>query len=148
MRNSKVWISALILLILALHALPVISYQGLAQTRWPFLAWAMYAKAFPPGPIDTMNRFLIGTTASGKEEPVTPVLVGLSKPTFRNLYINPLYAGDSVPAHELLTRINRGRADPFVSVRTVGTRYVVSDTGVVTEKLPVITYRITPSDAR
>jgi hypothetical protein len=143
MRDSKVWISALIVLILGLHALPVLSYQGLRQTRWPFLAWAMYAKSYPPGPIDTMNRFLIGTTASGKQESVTSNLVGLSKPAFRNGYVNPLYQGDSLTAHELLSRINRSREDPIVELRTIGTRYSISDTGVVTEKLPVFVYRAT-----
>jgi hypothetical protein len=144
MRNSKVWISALILLILGLHALPVLSYQGTRQTRWPFLTWAMYAKSHPPGPIETMNRFLVGTTATGKTDSVTPRVVGLSKDAFRNAYLNPLYRGDSVPAHELLIRINRARTDPIVELRTIGTKYAIADTGIVTEQLPVFVYRYTP----
>jgi hypothetical protein len=141
MRNPKVWISGLILLVLGLHALPVISYQGLRQTRWPFLTWAMYAKSFPPGPIETMDRSLIGTTASGADEEVTPWLVGLSRPAFRNAYVNPLFKGDSVVARELLSRINRNRADRFMEIRTVGKRYSVTDSGILTEHLPVFTFR-------
>ena len=77
MRDSKLWISALILLVLGLHAIPVISYQGHRQTRWPFLAWAMYARSWPPGPIQTMDRALVGRTAAGTEEEVTAWLAGL-----------------------------------------------------------------------
>jgi hypothetical protein len=138
----------LILLVLGLHAVPVLSYQGMRQTRWPFLTWAMYAKSYRPGPIQTMNRFLVGTTLQGKKEEVSPTLVGLSKPTFRNMYINPLYRGDSAPAHELLSRLNRGRNDPFVELRTIGTRYTLADTGVVTEQLPIFVYRAEPSEMR
>ena len=148
MRDPKAWISTLILLVLGLHAVPVLSYQGHRQTTWPFLAWAMYAKSYPPGPIDTMNRYLIGRTSAGRAEPVTAGLVGLSKPAFRNTYLNPLYQGDSTSARELISRINRGREDPIVEVRTVGTRYTLSRTGVITEELPVITYRAAPSESR
>ena len=148
MRDPKVWISTLILLVLGLHAVPVLSYQGHRQTTWPFLAWAMYSKSHPPGPIQTMNRYLVGRTSTGQEVDVTPGLVGLSKPTFRNTYINPLYKGDSASARELIGRLNRDREDPIVDLRTIGTRYVLSDTGVVTEQLPVITYPGAPAESR
>ena len=148
MGDHKVWISTLILLVLGLHAVPVVFYQGHRQDRWPFLAWAMYAKSHPPGPVETMNRLLIGTTSKGKEEEVSPGLVGLSKPAFRNAYVNPLYQGDSASARELISRLNRGRGDPFVELRTVGMKYTLSRTGVVTEELPVITYRAALSGSR
>jgi hypothetical protein len=141
MRDSKVWISGLILVVLGLHALPVVSYQGHRQTRWPFLAWAMYARSFPPGPIETMDRSLTGTTASGTEEEVTAWLVGLSRPAFRNAYMNPLFEGDSTVARELLGRINRNREDRFVEIRTSGKRYRLTDDGILTEDLPVHTFR-------
>ena len=48
--QTRTRISLFILLILGLHAIPVLWYQGERQTRWPFLAWAMYARSFPPGP--------------------------------------------------------------------------------------------------
>jgi hypothetical protein len=148
MRQPKVWISILILIVLGLHALPLVSYQGVGQTRWPFLAWAMYARSFPPGPIQTTKRGLIGVTSSGKEEEVTPRLVGLSKPMFRNIYINPLYRGDQAVADELIRRLNRGRQDPFVEIRTEGEKYRLADSGFVTEKFPVITYRAASAASR
>jgi hypothetical protein len=141
MRNSKVWVSALILLVLGLHVLPVVSYQGHRQTRWPFLAWAMYARSYPPGRIQTMDRSLIGTTASGAKEEVTPWLVGLSRPAFRNAYVNPLFEGDSTTGRELLARINQNREDPFVEIHTTGKRYSIADSGILTEDLPVYTFR-------
>jgi hypothetical protein len=147
MRNSRVLISALILLVLGLHALPIVSYQGHRQTRWPFLAWAMYARSFPPGPIETMDRSLVGTTASGAQEEVTPWIGGLSRPAFRNAYVNPLFAGDSTAATELLAKINRDRPDPFVQIRTVGKRYSLTDDGILEEDLPVYTFRA-PLDGR
>lgn len=147
MRNSKLWISTLILLVLGLHALPVISYQGHRQTRWPFLAWAMYARSYPPGPIQTMDRTLVGTTGSRAEEEVTNRLVGLPWPAFRNAYVNPLFDGDTAVARELMERVNRGREDPFVEIRTSGRRYTLVEDSVVTEDLPVFTYR-SPDPAR
>jgi hypothetical protein len=141
MRDSKLWISALILVVLGLHAIPVISYQGHRQTRWPFLAWAMYARSFPPGPIETMDRTLVGTTAAGSAEEVTASLVGLPRPAFRNMYINPLFEGDSARARELLARINQGRNDPILEIRTSGKRYSLTDDGVLEEDLPVFTFR-------
>ena len=148
MRNSKLWISALILLVLGLHAIPVISYQGHRQTRWPFLAWAMYARSFPPGPIQTLDRTLLGRTAGGAEEEVTAGLAGLPRPPFRDAYITPLFDGDSAVARELLERLNRERDDPFVEIRTSGQRYTIADDGVVREELPVFTYRSPRSTSR
>lgn len=141
MRQSKLWVSILIVAVVGLHALPVLSYQGVAQTRWPFLVWAMYARSFPPGPVQTTVRRLVATTAAGADESVTPEMVGLSKATFRNLYINPLYQGDTATAHALLERINRDRADRFVAVRTEGVIYRLADEGLVTEPFPVIAYQ-------
>ena len=140
MTKSKTWVSALIIVTLGLHAVPVLSYQGVGQTRWPFLAWAMYAKSYPPGPVKTTKRRLMATTAAGADAEVTPEMVGLSKSTFRNLYINPLYQGDSTTARELLARINRAREAPFVAVRTEGEIFRLADTGLVTERFPVLTF--------
>jgi len=141
MRKSKMWISAFILLVIGLHAVPLLFYQGHRQTTWPFLAWGMYAKAYPAGPIETMDRFLKGTTAAGTEEEITPRMIGLTKPTFRNHYMNPIYRGDTTVALELLDRVNRDRTDPFVELRTVGIKYILADTAVVQESLPVQSYR-------
>ncbi len=148
MRPSKVLISILILLAIGLHALPVLSYQGLRQTRWPFLGWAMYARSYPPGPVQITTRRLIATTAGGSEEEVTPALVGLSRSAYRNTYLVPLREGDSTAAHELLARLNRARDDRLVGVRLVGQQHTLADTGVVNEPLPVVTYQADPSASK
>lgn len=139
--STKTWISVLILVVLGLHAVPVVSYQGVGQTRWPFLAWAMYARAYKKGPIETMDRRIVGTTASGAEFEINSGIVGLSRPTLRTLYMNPMNKGDTAAAQALLSRLNQDRSDPILEVRLEGTRYTLADTGVVTEPLPVATYR-------
>ena len=146
--SQKTRISLLILLVIGLHAVPVLSYQGERQTRWPFLAWAMYARSYPPGPIAIATRRLVATYASGKEEQVTERLVGLPGPALMKTYIAPLWKGDSMPAYELIQRLNRGRSDPVVQLRREGERRLLVDTGVVREALPVVTYRAHPSASR
>ena len=141
MHQPKVWISLLIVLVIGLHALPVLSYQGHRQTRWPFLAWAMYARSYPPGPIQVVQRSIVATTAAGEEQEITPYLVGLSKPAFRNAYLVPLAKEDSAAARELLGRINADRQVPFVRLRLGGIQSTLADTGVVRDSLPVFVYR-------
>jgi hypothetical protein len=140
-RQPKVWISLLILLVIGLHALPVLSYQGHRQTRWPFLAWAMYARSYPPGPVQVVERTIVAATASGEEHAITPYVVGLSKPAFRNAYLVPLAKGDSAAARELLRRLNAGRDVPFAQVTLGGVQSTLSDTGVVRDPLPRYVYR-------
>jgi hypothetical protein len=140
MRQSQVWVSILIVLVIGLHALPVLSYQGQRQTRWPFLAWAMYARSYPPGPIQVVQRRVIGTTASGEEVEITPRLVGLPRPPFRLAYLLPLQRGDTATARELMQRLNRQREKPFVRIAVTVLSSTLSDTGVVREWSPPIVY--------
>jgi hypothetical protein len=146
--QPKTRISLLILLVIGLHAVPVLFYQGGRQTRWPFLAWSMYAESYPPGPITIATRRLIATFASGKEEEVGSELVGLPTPACRKTYIAPLWNGDSTPAYELIQRLNRGRNDPVVRLRLEGELQTLADTGIVRETRPPVTYRAHPSDSR
>jgi hypothetical protein len=143
--QAKTRISLFLLLVIGLHALPVLSYQGNRQTRWPILAWAMYARSYPPGPVEVMMRRLTATSSNGKEEEVTWKLVGLPWPAFRNAYITPLAKGDSTAASELIHRLNRDREAPVVQLRLEAERFTLADTGVVKEALPVLTYRADPS---
>ena len=145
MREPKVWISGLIILILGLHALPVLSYEGYRQTRWPILTWAMYAKSFPPGPIQTTRRRIMGTTSTGETEELTARLVGMSAIGLGKGYIQPLWIGDSLAARRLLGRVNRDRQDPFVEVWVEGERYTLSDSGIVKQDLHGTVYRVDPS---
>lgn len=146
MRQPKVWISIFVLLILGLHALPVLSYQGHRQTRWPILAWAMYAKSFPPGPIQTTRRRIMARTLNGETDQVTSRLVGLPTPALRNSYMKPLLAGDSTAARQLLSRLNRDREDPFVEVWVEGEQYTLADSEVLKKDIRGITYKVHPSD--
>jgi hypothetical protein len=146
--QAKTRISLFILLILGLHAIPVLWYQGERQTRWPFLAWAMYARSFPPGPIDMTTRRLVATFASGKEEQVTGPLVGLPSPAFQKAYVTPVWRGDSAPAYELIQRLNRRGTDPIVQIRFEGESQTLVDTGVVTTALPVLIFHAQPARAR
>ena len=144
----KTRISLLILLVIGLHALPVLSYQGERQTRWPFLAWAMYARAYPPGPVVVVMPRLIATSVSGKEREITAQEVGLPGPAYNKTYLGPLAKGDSTSAFELIHRLNRTGDDPVVQVRVEGDRVILADTGVVKEALPLVTYRADASASR
>jgi hypothetical protein len=144
----KTRISLFILLIIGLHAVPVVFYQGERQTRWPFLAWAMYSQSYPAGPITVAKRRLVMTLASGKEEEVTAPVVGLPKFAFREIYIAPLWNGDSAPAYELIQRLNRERRDSVVQLRLEDVRQTLVDTGVVKETLPALIYKAHPSGSR
>jgi hypothetical protein len=146
--RPKLWISLFILLAIGLHAVPVVFYQGQRQTRWPFLAWAMYAKSLPPGPIETKQRRLVGITQSGVEEALSAPLVGVTRSTYGRTYIQPMWAGDSSAARQLVARLNPGREDPFVAVRLEGETYTVTDTGVVKAPFSPIVYRVDTSGAR
>lgn len=148
MRSTKTWVSLLILLVIGLHAVPVLSYQGYRQTRWPFMAWAMYAASQPPGPIQTTNRRIVGLTTTGQTEQVTPKFIGMSRPGLNKAYVQPLWNGDSSTAGRLFDRLNQGRPDPFVELRVEGEKFTLSDSGVVEEPLPVITYRSAPRARR
>lgn len=144
MGRHRVWISAFILVIIGLHALPVLSYQGSRQTRWPFLTWAMYARSYPPGPIQAVTRRLVGTTAGGAEHEITPGDLGLPFPAFRNAYLMPISKHDSSAAGALTTRLNPARTDPFVAVRLEALQSTLADTGVVRDSMPVVSIRVVP----
>jgi hypothetical protein len=140
MTRKQVWISLLIVLVIGLHAVPVVSYQGHRQTRWPFLAWAMYAASIPPGPISTNERRMIGVTAAGDTTELTYEVVGVSGPALVKSYLRPLATGDSLVAQQLFSRVNARRTEPFVIIRLEGERSTLSDTGVVVERYPTVTY--------
>lgn len=146
MRQPKLWVSLFILVIIGLHVLPVISYQGYRQTRWPILAWAMYAKSYPPGPVETYNRWGVLMTAQGHRIELTAQMAGVARPALWKHYIRPLARGDTAVARELFARLNRNRTDSIVELRAEGERYVVTDRGLDTLALrPIIYYRPAPT---
>lgn len=141
MRQPKAWISLFIVLVIGLHAVPVISFQGNRQTRWPILAWAMYAKSIPPGPIEMMKRRIVGFTAGGRQELVTPRLVGVNRGALTTRYVRPMWLGDTAVAQQLLSRLNHERKDPFVELRLEGEKYTLVGDSIVKEDFPALTYR-------
>jgi hypothetical protein len=115
---------------------------------WPILDWGMYKESRPAGPIQANKMRVIGITLKGERQPITPYLVGSSGLALRGLYTKPMWDGDSLAARRLVRRLNRGRADPFVEVRLESEKYMVTDTGVVKQENPAITYRVDPSEGR
>jgi hypothetical protein len=145
MSQSRVWISIFILLVLLLHAVPVVDYKGHRQTTWPILAWAMYAKSMKPGPIETTKRRATVSTSTGDSQVVTGRVIGLNRPALNHLFIVPMWRGDSSVAEKFLRRLNRHRDEPFVAIRIDGTKYMLVGDAVVTEPLPPVSYRVNAS---
>ncbi len=147
MRQSKVWISIGILLLIALHAVPVLS-APIRKRTWPVLDWTMYKDSRPAGPILVNKKRIIAVTAKGQEETVTPHLLGSSPFALQMLYERPMWKGDSSAAQQLVTRLNLQREDPVVEVRLESETYTVSDTGIVKQENPGIRYRASSSPAK
>jgi hypothetical protein len=145
--SYRLGVSLAILLVLGLHALPVLD-QRQSTRMWPFLMWAMYNHSLPPGPISVKKRTIIGKTARGDSLEVTAELVGLGPPAMIRMYLKPMQDGDTGAARRFLQRINREREDPVVELRLAGQSYSVTDSGLVVEDLPGTTYRVDPSESR
>jgi hypothetical protein len=148
MREPKTWISLAILTVIALHAVPILSYQGYRQNRWPILAWAMYAKSYPAGPVQTESRHLVGMTQEGKRLEITPWLAGVPQAAMGKAFVRPLLQGDSAKAGQLFGRLNQSRPDPVIEIRVEQERWAVSDTGLVHEVLPITSYHAAPPTTR
>ncbi len=149
MRQSKVWVSVLIVLAVGLHAVPAVTRPGQQQVLWPFLVWGMYKESRPPGPVTADKRRLVAVTERGQREEVTSNLSGLSRPTLGRSFIQPMMAGDSSAARRLLRRLNDARpTDRFVELRLEIERYTIADSGLVRQDNPVIAFRLDPSDPK
>jgi hypothetical protein len=140
MPRRKTLVSIVILLVIGLHALPVL-YRSERGTLWPFMQWAMYKNSRKAGPIDTHLRRILAITATGRSDTVTPRLLGLSITVLKQRYLAPIAKGDLSHAPELIDRLNRHRDDPVVELRLEGETYTVTDTGIVRTDDPVVTYR-------
>ena len=140
MRQPKTLISIAIILVILLHAAPIVS-RAERKTMWPFLDWAMYKESRPAGPIRATRKHLAGITASGQRESVTTELAGVSITSFNMLYVQPMWARDSSAAQQLFQRLNRERQDSFVELRLESESYTVTDSGVVKQENPAIIYR-------
>jgi hypothetical protein len=140
LREPKTLISIAILLVILLHAVPLV-YRAERKTIWPFLDWAMYKESRPAGPIRAFKKHVVGITAHGQRESVTTELAGVSITSFNMLYVQPMWTRDSSAAQRLLERLNQEREDPFVELRLESETYTVTDSGVAREENPAIIYR-------
>jgi hypothetical protein len=144
MPRYRALISATIVLVIGLHAVPVI-YRAERGTLWPFMQWAMYKSSSPPGPIQTQTRRIVATASSGREAEVTPEMLGLSITVLESWYLRPMGSGDSAAAGRLMNRLNRYTEDSVVAVRLESALYTVTDTGVARQDKPSISYRASAS---
>lgn len=147
MPQRKTLISIVILLVIGLHAVPVL-YRSERGTLWPFMQWAMYKNSRKPGPIDVHQRRILAISSKGARDTVTPHLLGLSITVLKQRYLGPLGTGDLSSAPELIDRLNRNRDDPVVELRLEGETYTVTDTGIARRDDPVVTYRADLSPSR
>jgi hypothetical protein len=138
--RRKTLASVVILLVIGLHAVPVIQ-SAERGTLWPFMVWAMYKHSRPPGPVEVNQRHILAVTATGVRDSVTPDLLGLSITVLDQRYHRPLMKGDTAVVPGLLERLNRGRSDPYVELHLVSETYTITDTGLARAKNPVVIYR-------
>ena len=145
-RHRRTLISIAVILVVALHAVPV-AYPY--ATLWPIMHWGMYRNSKAPGPIFTRERKVFATTASGTTAAITPEYTGLASFTLERDYFRPMSRGDSAAPARLLAKLNQQRqADPFVEVRLEIAKYTATDSGIVKEDEPVIRYRAEPDSNR
>jgi hypothetical protein len=143
MHQSKLVISLFILLVIGLHALPVLQrLQGERQTLWPFMAWGMYRTSRAPGPIRTTLRRVIAVTSTGQRSLVTPGLLGLSSYAFERMYLNAMVEGDPAAAQQLASRLNAMREDLYVELRLESETYSLTELGVVRDDTVALTYPV------
>jgi hypothetical protein len=138
--SARTRISAFILVVLGLHALPVLSYQGAQQTRWPFLVWAMYARSSKPGPIQAFMYQLSAVPTHGATRKISAKDVGLSTPAYNGLYIGPFSRGDTSAGRWLVDRLNRIGPDSVSQIRLQILQYRLVPSGVAVDTLPGVVY--------
>lgn len=144
MRQPKTLISIGILVVLALHLVPIV-FAKERKTLWPILEWTMYKDSRPAGPIQANTRRILAVTARGDTQEVTPRTLGSSGFALRALYLVPIGRGDSLAAQDLLRRLNAGRTDSVVEIRLESETHMVTDSGIVKRVNPVLRYHIRPS---
>jgi hypothetical protein len=134
MPKAKIWISLWIVLVISLHAVPVVLRQGANPTTWPWLPWAMYKDSRPAGPIEAERRRLSGVTRSGRAVTIEEDSVGLSRFVTNRTFVRPWLLGDTSAALRLLAHLNQRRTDPLVELRLSVETYTVTDTGTAVRR--------------
>ena len=139
--RRKALASAVIVLVIGLHAVPVI-HSAERGTLWPIMVWAMYKHSRPAGPVEVNQRHILAVTASGAQDTVTPQLLGVSITVLDQRFHRPLMGGDSSVVPALFERLNRGRGDPYIQLHLVSRTYTLADTGLARVDNPVRTFRL------
>jgi hypothetical protein len=144
MQGPKLYISIAILLVIGLHALPVLQeLRGTRQTFWPVMAWGMYRQSHDPKrPIQASLNRIIAFTAAGEALPIGPPEAGLGYFAFSRFYLGPMSTGDASAARGLAERINPHQQEPIIELRVESGTYMVTDTGLVKDNSRLATYRI------
>jgi hypothetical protein len=101
----------------------------------------MYAKSFPPGPIEAVLRTLIAISPDGKKRTVGNKDVGLTSPGLSSNYVQPFERGDTSAARWLVDRLNRFGPDSVAELRLVTVRHRLVGSRVVVDTLPITVYR-------
>jgi hypothetical protein len=133
MLNGKIWTSLWIVLVISLHAVPVVLRERPNPTTWPWLPWAMYKDSRPAGPIVAERRRLSGVTASGRTVTVEEDSAGLSRFVVNRTYVRPWLLGDTAAAPRLFAHLNQRRSDPFVKLQLSVETYTVTDSRMVVQ---------------
>lgn len=139
--RRKALASVIIVLVIGLHAVPVVYPPG-RGTLWPFMVYAMYKHSRPSGPVEVNQRYLVGVTASGTADSVTPERLGVSITVLDQRFHRPLMGGDTSVVPALFERLNRGRTDPYVEVRLLSQTYTLTESGLTRLDNPVRTFRL------
>src|SRR2546430_1319305 len=106
MQGPKLYISIFILLIIGLHALPVLQeLRGKRQTFWPIMAWGMYRHSYDSKrPVQASLRHITAITAGGETLQIGAPESGLGYHGFLRFYLGPMSTGDSLAADRLADR--------------------------------------------
>jgi hypothetical protein len=129
LRGRRGWISAFIVAVLALQAVPVArEFTGSRETLWPFLAWGMYRHSSEP-PVETTVYRLLATTDRG-ERRVRSEDAGFDRFAFRRYYQVPIGQGDAVSARDLARRLTDRWGTPVREIVAEEAVISLSDEGV------------------
>jgi hypothetical protein len=144
MQGPKLYISIAILLIIGLHALPVLQeLRGHRQTFWPIMAWGMYRRAHDPKqPIQASRHRIMATTAGGSAVEIGPAEAGLGYFAFHRFYLGAMSTGDADAARRLADRLSPHRQDPIIELRVESETYRLSGSGLVKGHDVVATYPV------
>ena len=147
MSLSRLLVSALILVVMGLHlgadaARAIHFSQWLGSRSWPVQAYGMYRNSSSDPVIRTTKRRLIGMTARGGDLEIQPRVSGLESQALFFHFVDPMQEEVQSVADRLADRINIGRLDPVVAFRIEEESVEISDSGLVREILPPVTYTV------